>query len=109
MSEKHVRELAQLSILSNRISEVHKKNMKSYPYIVFNGFVSADVDYDLERGNKNFVSYNITLKTDADNPFMEKRLDALDKSIKNLFWKEVGVIIKINGEKKFDSSIQDTK
>jgi hypothetical protein len=101
--ETKVRELAKLSILSNRISEVHEKNLKAYPFIFFNGVKEANVDYDLERGGKNNVTFSLTLVENADNPSMEKRYEALDTSIKNLFWKEVSIAVVIGGKTVFDS------
>lgn len=103
-SEAKVRELAKLSILSNRISEVHEKNLKAYPFIFFNGVSEASVDYDLERDGKYHVSFSLTVKIDGSNPFLEKRLEALDKSVKNLFWKEVSISVNLNGKKVFDST-----
>jgi hypothetical protein len=96
--EQKVRELAQLSILSNRISEVHEKNLRAYPFIFFNGIKEANVDYELERGSKNHVKFNLSLNSGADNPNLEKRFEALDKSVKNLFWKEVTISIALDGK-----------
>jgi hypothetical protein len=105
--EQKVRELAQLSILSNRISKVHEKNLRAYPFIFFNGVKDAKVDYELERGSKNHVKFSLFLKEDSDNPLLEKRFEALDQSIKNLFWKEVTVSIELNGKKVFDSTVEN--
>src|ERR1035437_7039112 len=96
-TESKIRELAKLSILSNRISEVHEKNLKAYPFIFFNGVKNAKVNYDLERGSKNHVEFDITLEEDTLNPIMERRLEVLDKSVKNLFWKEVSISVVLNG------------
>ena len=106
-TKEKVRELAKLSILSDRISEFHEQNIKAYPRLFFNGFKEATVDYDLKRGNKNYVKYTILLKEGSENPSLEKRLDTLDKSIKNLFWKEVSVAVILNGKKVFDSAPQE--
>jgi len=108
-TESKVRELAKLSILTNRISEVHEKNLKAYPFIFFNGVKEASVEYDLERGEGNQVSLSLLLNNGADNPFMEKRFEALDTSIKNLFWKEVTVSVKIDGKEVFNSKVKDGK
>lgn len=107
-TEAKVRELAKLSILSNRISEVHETNLKAYPFIFFNGLDKAEIDYNLERGTKNHVAFNITLKVGATNHFLEKRFLALDQSVKNLFWKEVTVSVKLNGKKVFDSTPEES-
>jgi len=106
--KEKVRELGKLSILSNRISDFHQKNMETYPFVVFNGIKEAEVDYGLERGGKNYVQYTLLLKNEAENPLLEKRLEMLDKSIKNLFWKEVSVIVILDGKKVFDSTPVET-
>ena len=107
--EQKVRELAKLSILSNRISEVHEKNLKAYPFIFFNGVKEANVDYDLERGSKNHVSFTLKIESDGTNSPLDKRLEALDKSVKNLFWKEVSISVVLNDKKVFDSTPTETK
>jgi len=106
-SEEKIRELAKLSILSNRISEIHEKNLKAYPFIFFNGVKEAAIDYELERGQKNHVKFVLTLKDGQETPSLEKRLSALDQSVKNLFWKEVSTSVIMNGKKVFDSSAQE--
>lgn len=106
-TEAKVRELAKLSILSNRISEVHEKNLKAYPFIFFNGVTDAKIDYDLERGENNHVKFDLSLKDGADNPHMERRFETLNQSIKNLFWKEVSISIYMNGKEVYDSKITD--
>lgn len=108
-TESKVRELAKLSILSNRISEVHEKNLKAYPFIFFNGVKEANVKYDLERNEHNFVSFSLTLDRNADNPSLEKRFEALDTSIKNLFWKEVSIVVNLDGKEVFNSGVKDGK
>jgi len=107
--EAKVRELAKLSILSDRISDFHKQNMETFPRIYFNGFKEASIDYDLKRGNKNYVNYRIQLKEGSENPSLEKRLEALDKSIKNLFWKEVSVSVELDGKRVFSSEVEENK
>lgn len=107
-TESKVRELAKLSILSDRISEFHEENLQTYPFIFFNGVKEAKIDYNLKRGEKNYVSYDIALKDGSENPSLEKRLESLDKSIKNLFWKEVSVSVYLNGKKTFDSATKET-
>ena len=106
-SQEKVRELAKLSILSDRISEFHKKNMEAFPQILFTGFKEAAIEYDLKRGNKNYVNYNISLEPGSENTLLEKRLETLDKCIKNLFWKEVSTSITLNGKKVFNSEVND--
>lgn len=108
-SEAKVRELAKLSILSNRISAIHEQNLKAYPFIFFNGVKEATVNYELERGSKNNVDFILVLKDNAENPLLEKRLDALDKSVKNLFWKEVSINVVINNKKVFSSEVTEPK
>ena len=108
-SESKVRELAKLSILSNRISEIHEKNLKAYPFIFFNGVKEAAIDYDLERGQKNYVKFTLTLKDDKETPSMEKRLTALDQSVKNLFWKEVSTSVILNGKEVYNSAPKEEK
>lgn len=105
-SEEKVRELAKLAILSNRISEIHEQNLRAYAFIFFNGVKEVVVDYDLERGKKNHIKFTLTVK-EGENSSLDKRLSALDQSVKNLFWKEVSVSVVLNGDKIFDSTPQE--
>lgn len=107
-SEEKVRELAKLSILSNRISEFHEKNLKSYPFIFFNGVEEAAIDYDLERGKENYVKFKLTVQ-EGKNLFLDKRLSALDQSVKNLFWKEVYTSVVLNGKEVYNSAPKEEK
>ena len=45
-SQQTVREMAKLALASNRISDVQEKNLKMYPFVFFNGVLSANIDYD---------------------------------------------------------------
>ena len=48
--KKHLKELAQLSMLANRISEIQEKNLKLFPFVFFEGLKEVTIDYDLGHG-----------------------------------------------------------
>lgn len=131
VTEAQIREMAKLSLASNRISEVQEKNLKMYPLIFFNGVQKAEIDYDFtnnqtvetEEDRKNLeikykfnkldtkhfrVSYYLTAEDTltgftAHNEHMDKRFKALEDSVRNLFWKETKVEVFINGSKEYES------
>lgn len=132
MSEDQVRQkvvgMAKLSVLTDRISEVHEKNLKMYPFVFFNGVSKAEISYDLSNNlgvsdklekdkDKNYqldykleapetkhlrVSYHLTLD-ERLNGNLDKRFKAIEDSIRNLFWKQVSVEIFFNSELKYKS------
>jgi hypothetical protein len=97
--EDQVRELAKLAVLSGRISEFHERNLNAYPFIFFNGVSEAAISYDLEKGGKNQITFKLTLKASADNLDLDKRINALERSIKNLFWKDIEVSVYMDGKR----------
>src|SRR6185312_6928996 len=44
-----VREMAKLSLLSNKINEIQEKNLKMYALAFFEGVISARIDYDFSN------------------------------------------------------------
>ena len=64
------------------------------------------VCFGLERGKSNHIRFTLTVK-EGENISLEKRLAALDQSVKNLFWKEVSTSVVLNGKKVFDSTPQE--
>lgn len=118
--DEKVKELAKLAVISNRISEVHEKNMKTYPFIFFDGLRGVKIDYDLSsKGNidesdtkklvinapvrGNFVKYYLTVDPQVQNPNMDRRTATLESSIRSLFWKDVILYIYINDKLVFES------
>ena len=92
----NIKDLNKLILLSDKISEVHIKNLKSFPYYFFNGLQEAEVPYNISIKDKNssFVHYYLTLSEENDN--LNKRFEALQGAVKALFWKEVEVKLYLN-------------
>lgn len=133
MSKEHeVREMAKLSILSNRLNDIQLKNLKMYALIFFEGVseaelsydfsiskpmvdikseakmeeedVKMDIKYEFQRPSQSsFVQYNLTIG-DAPIEHLEKRFHALEMAIRNLFWKEVKVRVLFNDKQVYESS-----
>lgn len=118
---EQIKEMAKLTILSGRISEVQKKNMEMYPMVFFNGIKSVKIDYDLERldnvdernkdkliignpNNQHFIRYDMLVEDNADNGTIDIRFLALETAIRSLFWRNVKVIVHINGKLVKESS-----
>ena len=113
MVREQLKEMAKLTILSKRISEVHERNMRAYPFIFFNDVRSIKIEYDLldtkgDQNNNNapkndsWVAYYIELEENSQNN-LDKRFTALETSIRDLFWKEVRLIVYFNSLKVYES------
>lgn len=131
MSKEHeIRDMARLAILENKLNDIQVKNLRMFPLIFFNGVSKALLDYDLsiskpsveyEITNKedpdkigikydfdkattnSVVEYRLTIDESQDNSHLENRFLALEKSVRNLFWKEVRVIVFFNEKKVYES------
>jgi hypothetical protein len=125
-TEEQVREMAKLSLMSNKINEIQEKNLKMFPFIFFDGVKSVKIDYDLSNNqtidteenakdleisykfnkletNHFRVSYYLTIEEKVDNLLIDKRYSAIEQSVRNLFWKETRVEIYIDNELKYRS------
>jgi hypothetical protein len=119
--ENKIKDMAKLVVGSNRISEMHKKNLEMWPLIMFNGVQSVTIDYDLsykhdvDVDNKNnvtlkapirnsFVSYHLTMDENAENPSIDKRFKALEDAVRSIFWKDLSIEVHINNKIVYKSS-----
>lgn len=109
--KQRLREMAQLSVLSNRISEIQEKNLKSYPFIFFNDVKSAKIEYDLSKvddnGNINHgdhhVTYQLDLKEESNKENLDKRFSGIEAATRMLFWNDLKVRVIINGRQAYES------
>lgn len=126
-AEATIREMAKLTMLSNKISEVQEKNLKMFPFAFFEGLRSATIFYDFSSNavvdteenatdltlnykfkksdTAHFVAnYHLNINEQVSNPHLEKRFVALENAVRTLFWKQVRVEIYFNNKKVFESS-----
>ena len=117
--ESQVKGMASLVLSSGRLSEFHERNLKMYPLIYFNAVTEIKIDYDLtvihdadvdQKNNLKLrkplqsckVSYFLKLDESLqDSP--QKRFDALETSVRTLFWKDLPVEIYFNDKIVFKS------
>jgi len=125
IARQKVLEMARLSMLTDRISEVHIKNLQMYPFVFFENVTSVKIDYDLSnklgvdtkedtknadieysidsaKTNHLRVSYRLTLN-EKSNDNLERRFAAIEESTRTLFWKQVSVEVYFNDKKVYGS------
>jgi hypothetical protein len=112
-------EMARLTTLSGRISDVQIRNLKMFPLVFFEQVHEVKVDYDLSHksdvledtsGNlvinaptrNNYVAYYLTLD-ESKNEDLDKRYLALEKSVRTLFWTDLSVEVYFNDKIKYKS------
>jgi hypothetical protein len=102
--------MAQLSVLSNRISEIQEKNLKMYPFVFFNDVESARIEFDLSKvddnGLMNHGDHHVTYLLDVleeSNPQMDKRTLAIEAATRSLFWNDLKVRVVLNGKLAYES------
>jgi hypothetical protein len=110
--KKKLGEMAQLSILSNRISTIQEKNLKMFPFVFFEGLDSVRIEYDLGHGvdektnnvlHKSLISYYLTLDETANHLNKEHRFLAIERAVRELFWKDIFVEVYWNNSKVYGS------
>lgn len=111
-TRKHLKEMAQLSLLANRISEIQEKNLKMFPFVFFDKVKAVKIEYDLGHGvddktkevnHKSFVSYYLTLDEIANELNLNTRLLAIETSVRELFWKDIVVQVYFNRKLVYES------
>lgn len=123
--------MAKLVHLSGRISEFHEKNLKNYALIFFEGVQEAAIEYDFSHRPSNsgpketpktpddfykeigraamsmtsdsLVAYRLKIQFGIEQTHIEKRFDALEKSVRSLFWKDVVVKVYFNNKIVYES------
>jgi hypothetical protein len=120
-----LKQMAKLSITSGKISEIHVKNLQIWPFVFFNGVRTVNIDYDLTTNNcvsydtdskgeidykfskpitDHFhISYDLDIDETQDNSNLEKRFDALEKSVQTIFWAGIPLKVSFNGRNVYGS------
>lgn len=110
--EAKVREMANLTVLSNKINEIQEKNLKMFGLVYFNGVASVKIDYDLANLktdedkaplHSNYVNYHLTIDETQDNSKLDIRFGYLERSVRNLFWNDIAVKLFFNNKQVFRS------
>jgi hypothetical protein len=112
-------EMARLTALSGRISDVQIRNLQMFPLVFFNDVESVKIDYDLSHKSdvledpdgkliinaptrNNYVAYYLTLD-EAKNELLDQRYFALERSVRMLFWTDLSVEVYFNGKIMYKS------
>jgi len=106
-----IKEMSHMTIFFNKVSSAQVKSIEMFPFIYFDGVNSVELDYDLETvtpdkgpsSNKSIVRYDLFMDPMVKNNNMEYRFKTLEKSIRDIFWKEVNIHVYINDELKYKS------
>lgn len=106
--------LTKLVIASGRLSEIHEKNLKAYPFIFFEQVSEVKIDYDVsvqhdvdvdKESNLTIkkpkqachVTYYLTLNEAPNKSGLKRRIETIQNSVKALFWKDLNVNVYLNG------------
>lgn len=100
------KDLTKLALFFGRIPETHIKALKGYAFIFFNGHTAdPKLDYSVETTDKTkptVFKYEFQLDLEK-NDHIDKRYKALERAIRDLFWSDAKVEIKVNGQEVFKS------
>lgn len=97
-------ELRKMTLLTGKLSELHIKNMQVYPFAFFDGVKSVEIQYNIETmesavKDRSYIEFHLNCKTKKIN-HLNKRLEAIEKSIHALLWSDIEVSVFINGTKQ---------
>lgn len=62
--EQQIREMAKMSLMSNKINPIQEKNLKMFPFVFFDGVKEAKIEYDFT--NNNTVETEEVVNTEED-------------------------------------------
>ncbi len=113
-------EMARLTTLSGRISDVQIKNLQMFPLVFFEDVKECKIDYDLSHKSdvledpdgklivnaptrNHYVAYHLILDESVNAENLGKRFSALEQSVRTLFWSDVSVEVYFNGNIKYKS------
>lgn len=122
-----LREMAKLTVLSNRLNDIQVKNLQSFPFVFFMDVNQVEISYDLTNsmdvtteedkeeveikydivaeGKAQHITYKLAIPDMTFNDQLPKRLKALEGSVRNIFWNDLKVHIYINDKLEFESGI----
>lgn len=98
-------DLTKLMMFFGKVSEIHIKNLETFPYIFFNDVKEAKLDYAVATTDKTQPTefkYGLTLDL-TSNDHLDKRYNALENACRALFWKEAKIQVSINGKEEYKS------
>lgn len=104
--EGQLKDMAALTVLSNKINPIQEKNMKMFPLVFFNGVTKVTIKYDLSSmkapeddkpaQNASFVVYDLEIDETQDNGKLDVRFEHLERAVRTLFWNDVRVRLRFN-------------
>ena len=106
-----LREMARLTALSGRISDVQEKNLTMFPFIFFDGIKEVKIDYDLAPAKSmddtptfinSLISYHLAVDESINNELKE-RFGFLEAAVRTLFWSDVVIEVYFNDQIKYKS------
>ena len=104
---EQLKEMAKLSVLSDRINEIQEENIVSYPFVFFDGVKCARVEYNLSKwndGEESHVTYHLDVEEGANSKeTLNARFLAIEKSTRTLFWADLKVCVILNGKLGYES------
>lgn len=122
---EELREMAKLTVLSNRLNDLQIKNLTNFPFVFFDSVTEVALDYNLsntmdvstEEDTKDLnikyeistdpklqhITYKLKVSNMQFNVQLDKRLQALEQSVRSIFWNDLKVRIFINNNLEFES------
>lgn len=98
-----IKEMARLTMLSNRLNPIQERNMKMFPLVFFEGVVKATMTFDLScrpdsmDTRETYVNYQILIADDQQITDKAYRTKSLQEAVRGLFWSNLKVEVELIG------------
>lgn len=125
-TQETIQEMARLTMLTNQLNDVQIQNLKTFPFVFFDGLNRVTMEYDLsnqlgadtvENTDDGEIEYNVTPTTTShlhvtyrlviDPIFtpnnLPQRFSALEQSVRSILWKEIKVVVFFGNQKVYES------
>lgn len=98
-----IKEMARLTMLSNRLNPIQERNLKMYPLVFFEGVIKATMEFDLScrpdsmDTTETYVKYHVLIDDNQQITDREYRIKSLRDAVRTLFWSNLKVEVEITG------------
>lgn len=103
-NEKIVEDHRKMVALSGNLSDFQLKNLKEWPFVVFDDLENVRIQYNFKKEgeelvNAGHVTFDFKFKKVPDNEDAKKRLNHLKFWTQYMFWNDTEVSFLLEGEK----------
>ena len=103
-------DMRKITMLTGEISSVHEQSLKQWPYVALESVQHAEIKYDLTKDltqetGEGYVHFDVkSALLNEEHPKIKDRCDVLTEWVRDMFWKEIKVIVSLNDTIVYENS-----